>query len=59
MLYGSENPPIIDIFSNPVPMVIFAGINDKIVNIDDICENSVDISKFLTKKPKVSLEYDE
>ena len=36
MLYGSENPPIIDIFSNPVPMVIFAGINDKIVNIDDV-----------------------
>ena len=39
-LYGSDEPPIIDIFKShkDIPMVIFAGIHDKVVNIEDIRE---------------------
>ena len=36
-LYGSKTPPIIDIFGpEKIPMVIFAGVGDKIVNIEDV-----------------------
>lgn len=35
-LYGSEQVPTIDFTKNPVPMVIFAGVHDKIVNIEDV-----------------------
>ena len=35
-LYGYDKPPTINFYENPVPMIIFAGANDKIVNIDDV-----------------------
>ena len=39
-LYGSEEPPVIDIFKShkELPMLIFAGKHDKVVNIEDIRE---------------------
>ena len=36
-LYGSKTAPVIDIFGpKKIPMIIFAGKNDKIVNIEDV-----------------------
>ena len=35
-LYGSDQVPSIDFYKNPVPMVIYAGVQDKIVNIEDV-----------------------
>jgi surfactin synthase thioesterase subunit len=37
-LYGQDTPPTINFYENPIPKVIFAGIDDKIVNIDDVRE---------------------
>ena len=38
-LYGSPKPPSIDIYSpNKIPMIIYAGVQDKIVNIVDVRE---------------------